>query len=62
MALDIPFDISDNTVSFTDQDTQPRIHSVLEAIMPHGRVEIIDSTDNILASMFKEGKQNESVA
>ena len=61
-ALDIPFDISDNTVSFTDQDTQPRIHSVLEAILPHGRVEIIDSTDNILASMFKEGKQNESVA
>lgn len=61
-ALDIPFDISGNTVSFTDQDTQPRIHSVLEAILPHGRVEIIDSTDNILASMFKEGKQNESVA
>lgn len=61
-ALDIPFDISNNTVSFTDQDTQPRIHSVLEAILPHGRVEIIDSTDNILASMFKEGKQNESVA
>lgn len=61
-ALDIPFDISDNTVSFTDQDKQPRIHSVLEAILPHGRVEIIDSTDNILASMFKEGKQNESVA
>ena len=61
-ALDISFDISNNLVSFTDQDTQPRIHSVLEAILPHGRVEIIDSTDNILASMFKEGKQNESVA
>ncbi|MCH5278366.1 MAG: ATP-binding cassette domain-containing protein [Christensenellaceae bacterium] len=60
-ALDIPYDLVDRTVSFTDQDEAPRIHDVLAAILPHGTVEIIDSIDNILASMFKEGAKNDSI-
>lgn len=60
-ALDISYDLADHTVSFTDQDGTPRIHDVLAAILPHGTVEIIDSTDNILASMFREGAKNDSI-
>ena len=58
LALHIPFEIVESTISFTDQDALPRIHSVLTAILPHGTVETIDSTDNILASMFKESIEN----
>lgn len=60
-ALNFQYNIADHTISFTDQDTLPQIHNVLAAILPHGTVEIIDSTDNILASMFKESIENDSI-
>ncbi len=59
--LGISYNLQDNIVSFTDDDETPRIHDVLTAVLPHGTVEVIDSSDNILASMFKECAEHDSV-